>query len=371
MKKQIFLLSILLCSSISISAQLRVESSGKVKMSKNVAINGANITDSVSLNIFTPQAATGMRKYGIHSVQEVSIPLTGAGCNAAIVGQINLSANNPHYLSPKIVNYKFNAGVAGIAATGIGVYGSTTPSLPTSWPLGTYAGYFNGNVRVSGTLSATTVTTTSDSRLKENISKLGSEYSSTILSRLNPVSFAFRNDSSIYLEEKKSAIHYGFIAQEMKEILPELVYEDGAGYLSINYIELIPLLVQTINQQQIQIKELTQRVQKIESGKDASVNRIQQRSNNGPMSENAILYQNNPNPFTVDTKIEYELPITTRIAMLYIYNMSGIQVSEYPISVFGKGSVIVSANALDAGMYLYSETIFFHLLYDLFMHNSY
>ena len=34
--------------------------------------------------------------------------------------------------------------------------------------------------------------------------------------------------------------------------------------------------------------------------------------------------------------------------------MNGSQVAEYPIFSFGEGCVIVSANALDAGMYLYS-----------------
>ncbi|MCS2957195.1 hypothetical protein NXX53_08560 [Bacteroides salyersiae] len=45
-----------------------------------------------------------------------------------------------------------------------------------------------------------------------------------------------------------SRVHYGFIAQELKNEYPNLVYENEQGDLSINYIEMIPLLVQSIQE---------------------------------------------------------------------------------------------------------------------------
>ncbi|MEZ4906531.1 MAG: hypothetical protein R2771_02555 [Saprospiraceae bacterium] len=39
----------------------------------------------------------------------------------------------------------------------------------------------------------------------------------------------------------------GFLADEIKTILPNLVIEDENGYLSINYVELVPVLVSAIN----------------------------------------------------------------------------------------------------------------------------
>jgi hypothetical protein len=49
----------------------------------------------------------------------------------------------------------------------------------------------------------------------------------------------------------------GFIAQELKEVFPELVYQetDSSEY-SINYIGLIPILVEALKEQQILIEEL-------------------------------------------------------------------------------------------------------------------
>ncbi|MCC7331265.1 MAG: tail fiber domain-containing protein [Flavobacteriales bacterium] len=40
--------------------------------------------------------------------------------------------------------------------------------------------------------------------------------------------------------------HFGFIAQEVKEIFPELVYEDDERYLGIDYIGFIPILIEQI-----------------------------------------------------------------------------------------------------------------------------
>lgn len=50
--------------------------------------------------------------------------------------------------------------------------------------------------------------------------------------------------------------HYGLIAQELQDIYPDLVYESGDGYLSVNYIELIPILIQSIQSLQNEIELL-------------------------------------------------------------------------------------------------------------------
>ncbi len=55
-------------------------------------------------------------------------------------------------------------------------------------------------------------------------------------------------------------IHYGFIAQELEESVPELVHEietplDGK-IKSVNYIEIIPLLLLKIKDLQNQINDL-------------------------------------------------------------------------------------------------------------------
>ncbi|CAI8355461.1 MAG: Uncharacterised protein [Owenweeksia sp. TMED14] len=42
----------------------------------------------------------------------------------------------------------------------------------------------------------------------------------------------------------------GFIAQELREVYPEMVHEDEDGYLSVNYMQVVPVLVEAIKEQQ-------------------------------------------------------------------------------------------------------------------------
>ena len=353
MKKKLFLISALVIGAISVNAQLTVETSGNVTVTKHVAINGATVSDSVSLRVLPP--TSGSRNFSIYStVNATPFPLMGNACKVAVVGQVKPAQQRSDTSLNRIINAPFQVGVAGLATRGVGVYGSISSALPLSFVNTNYAGYFNGNVKVTGTLTATTVTQTSDSRFKENISSMQSDEVMNVLSRLNPVSYTFRNDSNLfYSPEKASATHYGLIAQEVQQILPEMVYEDGAGYLSINYTEFIPFLIRAINVQQKQIENLQAQ---LEIGDNSNNYRSARYGNSqgDATIEEAILYQNNPNPFTADTEIEYQLPVTTKQASLYIYNMNGLQVAEYPITTFGGGSVVVTGGNLEAGMYLYS-----------------
>ncbi len=121
-----------------------------------------------------------------------------------------------------------------------GVYGNCTLGLNN------YAGYFNGAVHVDG------VFTSSDSILKKNVNKINS--SLELVKKLRPVSYYFKTSefSQFNLSQSKQ---YGFLAQEVAMILPELVQsaiqpgkleDDGSftgettEFLSINYTGLIP-----------------------------------------------------------------------------------------------------------------------------------
>lgn len=57
-------------------------------------------------------------------------------------------------------------------------------------------------------------------------------------------------------------IEFGFLAQELKEILPNLVYEDNEGYLSIDYLGLIPILLQSIKELQVEINSQKEMINK-------------------------------------------------------------------------------------------------------------
>ena len=105
--------------------------------------------------------------------------------------------------------------------------------------------YINSDLYVNGSIY-----NPSDRILKDNIQEID-ESKEKLLNNLEPKIFNYKEDPN-----KK---HYGFIAQDMEKIFPELVKDSDFGYKTINYLELIPLLVLKINAMQKEIDELKEK----------------------------------------------------------------------------------------------------------------
>lgn len=116
---------------------------------------------------------------------------------------------------------------------------------------------------VAGTVKASAIDYNSDERLKQNITEITS--SGEIVNKLRPVSY-FWNETG----KKKGGntqLQYGLVAQEVEKILPNIVSTDNDGYKSVNYNELIPLLLQTVQEQGKKIEELQKAVQQLKKSK--------------------------------------------------------------------------------------------------------
>ena len=117
-----------------------------------------------------------------------------------------------------------------------------------------------GNLDVKGTATVNGQTVTSDRRLKENIENISQNDKDKVL-QLVPKTYNMISD-----QNKK---RYGLIAQEVEELYPELVNTNETdGMKSLNYIELIPLLLE-------QIKDLKKSVEQFEEVKK-SVEQIEE-----------------------------------------------------------------------------------------------
>ena len=57
----------------------------------------------------------------------------------------------------------------------------------------------------------------------------------------------------------------GVIAQEIEEVLPEIVVTRENGYKAVRYEKIIPLLIETIKEQQKQINKLNDRLEILEN----------------------------------------------------------------------------------------------------------
>ena len=108
--------------------------------------------------------------------------------------------------------------------------------------------------RCDKSISCSEFQNSSDRRLKENISHI--QNASNNIKLLNPVQYSFIND-------EKKRIKMGIIAQEIKEIFPDIVNDNG-DHLTVEYNSLIGLLIKGFQEQQEEISELRRKIEFIE-----------------------------------------------------------------------------------------------------------
>jgi len=104
----------------------------------------------------------------------------------------------------------------------------------------------NGNLTVQGTVIATGFSTISDKNLKENIKAFKPEAS---ILDLPLYTFNYKGDS-------ETKIQIGCLAQDVKALFPELVFESEDGKLSINEAKLVYPLLLELKSQKEEIKAL-------------------------------------------------------------------------------------------------------------------
>ncbi|HOT15010.1 MAG TPA: tail fiber domain-containing protein [Bacteroidales bacterium] len=190
----------------------------------------------------------------------------------------------------------YNVGILGQlygSNNGSGVYGQIGTSFVA--PDDKYAGYFYGKVKINGTLWVnSTQITSSDDRLKQDVSSIESVDG---LYKLKPKKYKYKsineqvkaitgklsenaNDTTVNKEivdpdpDMAQKTHFGFLAQDLQQVYPELVYQSADGTLGIDYQGLIPIIIgqmqqmkKSIDDKDEQIKDLKKRVAALEKKK--------------------------------------------------------------------------------------------------------
>ncbi len=285
-----------------------------------------------------------------------------------------------------------NIGVLGMKSgssnKGAGIYGvggGSSYSFPST--SATYAGYFLGNVHVTGSLTGALLTSTLNSPSASGDLALNGEPTETrvitdetserISDKLQQVQLLqfirekqpseedaikteteetekeSKEDGDTLVQTKLSTIQYGLAADQLKKVYPELVYEDENGNVSINYVEMVPLLVQSINELSQELAEL----------KGTSAKKAKSKAKATTINETASevdmvrMDQNKPNPFSESTVITLNIPQNAQKANIFIYDMSGKQVKAFPIDDRGETNITVYASDLTAGMYIYTLAV--------------
>jgi hypothetical protein len=396
MRKLITLVSVVFVFT-NMSAQLKVHSNGNVSIktmetpNATLAIGGAGDatqslfvkSNNVPLRVDRNGSATtsGTWTYAIDAANAVSDTRMAIGISGLVrttdYSTLNKGRAFGVYGAAGYTTSGYNYAVYGnllSTQNGAAVVG-TLNSMDVRVP-GRYAGYFQGDVRTTGNFYGTVLTpSASRSTLMgrsavmplsaesdgENSMSVGEKLSQLTAVQYNlsepqavqafaasgdTVAPAPRSVTDIQALEKT---HYGLDAEVLKEVYPDLVYESQEGDLCINYTEMIPLLVQSVNELRAQVVSL--------QGAQTYNVRARNGSETG-VGSNALdvtaLEQNDPTPFTQTTVVRYTLPESVKSAFLYIYDLNGTQIDQKTLQSRGKSSVTLEAGSLAPGMYLYA-----------------
>lgn len=108
----------------------------------------------------------------------------------------------------------------------------------------------------SGVLSAPV----SDFRLKKNIAPIKDSFNVLeAICKLEPVTFNW-DTSNKRVKDFGDLKELGFIAQQVKDIVPNVVFQERDGYYGMSYEKLVPLLVQGIKDMKTQLDEIKERL---------------------------------------------------------------------------------------------------------------
>jgi len=115
----------------------------------------------------------------------------------------------------------------------------------------------NSNICGNGVLTVTGVIRgcsdiiafySSDERLKENVNKIVN--SKEVVNNLTGYSFDWKEEAD------REGKDFGVMAQDVEKVLPELVHERPDGFKSVDYVKIIPYLIEEVKRLDAEVEEL-------------------------------------------------------------------------------------------------------------------
>jgi len=227
--------------------------------SSGYAVDNLVVHKSQSETITGAKSFTGTTSLATTSVSQLSLgfgiqnnPLMFYGdTNTSNGGRISFGTNQANlnilarHTSIPIINLITNIGGVSTTRLQATINGIVVPTLAGT-----------GNRAVYSDSTGLLTNTASDFRLKENIQAIPETDMLLKIIQLEPKTFNWKSNGEDDI---------GFIAQEVNEVLPELVVERNDGFLSVNYDRIPTLLVCCIKQLQEQINALKLQVAQLQN----------------------------------------------------------------------------------------------------------
>ena len=249
-------------------------STTKLQTARSIGITGSGASGSISFDgtgnvniplvVATQATATNNTTIATTAfVQAVNIADTGSSATslklktARTIGGVSFDGSaNINLPGVNIAGNQSTTGNAGSATVlqtarminGVSFNGTANITVADSTKLPLTGGTLSGNLAVSGTITATgNITAFSDARIKGDLLEI--EDSLSKVQKLTGYTYT-RTDLNDDLR------YVGLIAQDVQAVVPEAVRENTDGTLSVDYMGLVGLLVQSIKELDKRIKDL-------------------------------------------------------------------------------------------------------------------
>jgi hypothetical protein len=329
--------------------------------------------------------------YGIYGTAPTFNSNTYGVYGSGYYGVYGSGLNGVYGISNTTTGNGVTARATGSSGWGVYAHSQNSYGIFAATGYGSYAGYFSGSIYVNGTYGG------SDRKLKQNITDIGSAIE--VINKLQPKEYEYRQDGNFKLMNLPKGKHYGLIAQDLEQVLPDLVKEtefhtgkagpteaapplvgqsntggsvpapevvnetngEIINFKAVNYTELIPLMVkamqeqqQVINNQQQLIEQQQQHMNKLQNeltDLKLLVLKLTGQNINTPLSS-THLSEAMPNPVKGSATIQYAIPEGNTRAQLLITDALGRQIKTIQLST--AGVINVDATSLASGVYNYS-----------------
>ena len=269
----------------------------------------------------------------------------------------------------------YNFGVLGAlqgSQAGAAIFGTTSGKTLGLSVDGRYAGYFDGNVKVTGSLQGDVVNSADvNAKNTQTLRPINSALDG--IASANPFMYIVRTQvpgigTGIVLDSATQTgtvapisdpvapfgkSYYALDVNAVKQSFPALIIKDAQGNEYVNYTQLVPILVQAITELKTELDDLKEAVaasgtRKVNAATNIATNTLDEGW--GSIS------QNTPNPFTGQSTVRVSVPDDASDAYVDILTLNGASVKRIPVSN-GLSEVSLSSFDFAPGTYLYTLVV--------------